>query len=30
MLGSVDRSHVFRLIEALARGDGKTGGGDQA
>ena len=24
MLGSVDRSHVFKLIEALARGDGKT------
>jgi DNA polymerase-3 subunit gamma/tau len=24
MLGSVDRGHVFRLIEALARGDGKT------
>ncbi|MDO8279462.1 MAG: DNA polymerase III subunit gamma/tau, partial [Burkholderiaceae bacterium] len=24
MLGSVDRSHVFRLIDALARGDGKT------
>jgi len=24
MLGSVDRTHVFRLIEALARGDGKT------
>ena len=24
MLGSVDRSHVFRLIEALADGDGKT------
>ncbi len=24
MLGSVDRSHVFRLIEALAVGDGKT------
>lgn len=24
MLGSVDRSHVFRLIEALAQGDGKT------
>lgn len=24
MLGSVDRSYVFRLIEALARGDGKT------
>lgn len=24
MLGSVDRSHVFRLIEALATGDGKT------
>src|SRR3954464_9435250 len=24
MLGSVDRSHVFRLIEALAKGDGKT------
>lgn len=24
MLGSVDRSHVFRLIEALAHGDGKT------
>jgi DNA polymerase III subunit gamma/tau len=24
MLGSVDRSHVFRLIEALAAGDGKT------
>jgi DNA polymerase-3 subunit gamma/tau len=24
MLGSVDRSHVFRLIEALAEGDGKT------
>ncbi len=24
MLGSVDRSHVFRLIGALARGDGKT------
>jgi DNA polymerase-3 subunit gamma/tau len=24
MLGSVDRSYVFRLIEALARGDGRT------
>jgi DNA polymerase III subunit gamma/tau len=24
MLGSVDRSHVFRLIEALALGDGKS------
>ncbi|MBC5783366.1 DNA polymerase III subunit gamma/tau [Ramlibacter sp. USB13] len=24
MLGSVDRSHVFRLVEALARGDGKS------
>jgi DNA polymerase-3 subunit gamma/tau len=24
MLGSVDRSHVIRLIEALAQGDGKT------
>jgi DNA polymerase III subunit gamma/tau len=24
MLGSVDRTHVFRLIEALAVGDGKT------
>ena len=24
MLGSVDRSHVFRLVEALAQGDGKT------
>jgi DNA polymerase-3 subunit gamma/tau len=24
MLGSVDRSHVFRLIEALAEGDGKA------
>ncbi|MDB5955683.1 DNA polymerase III subunit gamma/tau [Ramlibacter sp.] len=24
MLGSVDRSHVFRLIQALAQGDGKT------
>ena len=24
MLGSVDRSHVFRLVEALATGDGKT------
>jgi DNA polymerase III subunit gamma/tau len=24
MLGSVDRSHVFRLIEALAASDGKT------
>ena len=24
MLGSVDRSHVFRLIAALAQGDGKT------
>lgn len=24
MLGSVDRSYVFRLIDALARGDGKT------
>ncbi|WP_404303005.1 DNA polymerase III subunit gamma/tau [Alicycliphilus denitrificans] len=24
MLGSVDRSHVFRLIDALARGDGRT------
>jgi DNA polymerase-3 subunit gamma/tau len=24
MLGSVDRSHVFHLIEALAQGDGKT------
>jgi len=24
MLGSVDRSHVFRLIDALANGDGKT------
>ncbi|OIP18977.1 MAG: DNA polymerase III, subunit gamma and tau [Comamonadaceae bacterium CG2_30_59_20] len=24
MLGSVDRSYVFRLIQALARGDGKT------
>jgi DNA polymerase-3 subunit gamma/tau len=24
MLGSVDRSHVLRLIEALANGDGKT------
>jgi DNA polymerase III subunit gamma/tau len=24
MLGSVDRGHVFRLIEALARADGKT------
>jgi DNA polymerase-3 subunit gamma/tau len=24
MLGSVDRSHVFRLIEALALGDGKA------
>lgn len=24
MLGSVDRSYVFRLIEALAQGDGKT------
>lgn len=24
MLGSVDRSHVYTLIDALARGDGKT------
>ncbi|MBL0420414.1 DNA polymerase III subunit gamma/tau [Ramlibacter sp. AW1] len=24
MLGSVDRSHVFRLIEALAQGDGRS------
>ena len=24
MLGSVDRSYVFQLIEALAQGDGKT------
>ncbi|AMO21629.1 hypothetical protein GCM10027034_02780 [Ramlibacter solisilvae] len=24
MLGSVDRSHVFRLIEALGEGDGRT------
>lgn len=24
MLGSVDRSHVFRLVEALAQGDGKS------
>jgi DNA polymerase-3 subunit gamma/tau len=24
MLGSVDRGHVFRLIDALAQGDGKT------
>ncbi len=24
MLGSVDRTHVFRLIEALAQGDGKS------
>ncbi|MBV7457543.1 DNA polymerase III subunit gamma/tau [Acidovorax sp. sif1233] len=24
MLGAVDRSYVFRLIDALARGDGKT------
>lgn len=24
MLGSVDRGHVFQLIEALAKGDGKT------
>ncbi len=24
MLGSVDRSHVFQLIDALAQGDGKT------
>jgi DNA polymerase-3 subunit gamma/tau len=24
MLGSVDRSHVFRLVEALAQGDGKA------
>ena len=24
MLGSVDRSHVFRLIDALAQGDGRT------
>ncbi|HYE39001.1 MAG TPA: DNA polymerase III subunit gamma/tau, partial [Ramlibacter sp.] len=24
MLGSVDRSHVFRLVEALAAGDGKS------
>ncbi|HVZ43183.1 MAG TPA: DNA polymerase III subunit gamma/tau [Ramlibacter sp.] len=24
MLGTVDRGHVFRLIEALANGDGKT------
>jgi DNA polymerase-3 subunit gamma/tau len=24
MLGSVDRSHVFKLIEALARGDGRA------
>ena len=24
MLGSVDRSYVFRLVEALAQGDGKT------
>jgi len=24
MLGSVDRSHVFRLIEALAQGDGRA------
>ncbi len=24
MLGAVDRSHVFRLLEALALGDGKT------
>ncbi|APW46211.1 DNA polymerase III subunit gamma/tau [Rhodoferax antarcticus] len=24
MLGSVDRSHVFRLLDALAQGDGKT------
>jgi len=24
MLGSVDRSHVFKLIEALAQGDGKS------
>ena len=24
MLGSVDRSHVFKLIDALAQGDGKT------
>ncbi len=24
MLGSVDRSHVFQLLDALARGDGRT------
>lgn len=24
MLGSVDRTHVFRLLQALAQGDGKT------
>ncbi|MGJ7520548.1 DNA polymerase III subunit gamma/tau [Variovorax sp. LT1P1] len=24
MLGSADRSHVFRLVDALAQGDGKT------
>jgi DNA polymerase-3 subunit gamma/tau len=24
MLGSADRSHVFRLIEALAQGDGQS------
>jgi len=24
MLGSVDRSHVFKLVDALARGDGRT------
>ena len=24
MLGSVDRSHVFRLLDALALGDGRT------
>ncbi|MBI5279665.1 MAG: DNA polymerase III subunit gamma/tau [Burkholderiales bacterium] len=24
MLGSVDRSHVFRLVDALAQGDGRT------
>lgn len=24
MLGSVDRGHVFKLVEALAQGDGKT------
>ncbi len=24
MLGSVDRSHVFRLVQALAQGDGKS------